>query len=306
VLLLVAAFSDELAGAWRRRLHPATVRIQCRFARYLFLAPVLADRSRGPVLCFLESPFLCLRGVTRHGVHCELRANRVAETAVAVVLHSPPRCKLRSIRKVSLGVSHVVGQTLGSHACRIGCGDAWGFYLSAGRNDSPFGLGSGLLACWPESQVWNSLSLLQTSMKASVTTYEGEQSRNSAHSASFNFASSSSRSCTTVVLGCLSGAFKIDIRPCFFLYLALLLFHNRSDYISVWTRAKHGPELLGAAGSDPTDLWGGIAATKVDPASFAFGRVLSGLLLAPYILRFRRLHASRGLKLKWFSLKAWY
>src|SRR5216683_4192997 len=29
----------------------------------------------------------------------------------------------------------------------------------------------------------------------------------------------------------------------------------RIDYIFVCTRAKHGPERLGAGGSDPTELW---------------------------------------------------
>lgn len=83
--------------------------------------------------------------------------------------------------------------------------------------------------CWPESQVWKALSLRWTSFNASVTTCEGEHSRYSAYFVSVDRASSSRRSCTTVVLGCLGGAFRSAIRVspsciwnCFFLHSDLL------------------------------------------------------------------------------------
>src|SRR5208337_43408 len=115
-----------------------------------------------------------------------------------------------------------------------------GFYFSSSWSDSPLTTGSWLFRCWPRSQDWNSLSLLQTSFKASVTTYDGEQSRNSAYFVSFSLVSPSSRSCTTVVLGCFGGAFRTAIGIISSQYLKLFRLRNRADYISACTRAKHG------------------------------------------------------------------
>jgi len=66
-------------------------------------------------------------------------------------------------------------------------------YFNSSWNASSFLVGSEDLVCWPESQDWNSLSFWQTCFSASVTTCEGEQSRNSAYFVSFILASSSSR-----------------------------------------------------------------------------------------------------------------
>ena len=66
-----------------------------------------------------------------------------------------------------------------------------------------------------------------------------------------------------MVLGCLGGAFKTAIEVRSFLYSRSLLLCIGVDYISVCTRAKHGHRSLVTGGSDPTDLLGGSARTKV-------------------------------------------
>src|SRR5215469_2740308 len=102
-----------------------------------------------------------------------------------------------------------------------------GFLLQFELNDSPFIAASEGFVCWPDSQDWNSLSLLQTSFRASATTYDGEQLRNSAYLVSLILASSSSLSWTTVVFGCLGGAFKTDIEMFSSLYSEFVLLRIR-------------------------------------------------------------------------------
>src|SRR5579859_2219956 len=88
-----------------------------------------------------------------------------------------------------------------------------------------------------------------------MTTCDGEHSRYAAYFVSVHRASSSSRSCTTVVLGCLGGAFKTGIAIFSFLYSELLHGCMQVDFISVCTRAKHGHAFCVTGGSDPEELW---------------------------------------------------
>jgi hypothetical protein len=115
-----------------------------------------------------------------------------------------------------------------------------GFYFISSWKKSPFVGGSELFACWPESQDWNSLSLLQTCLRASVTTYEGEQSRNSAYFVSLSFASSSSLSWTTGGFGLFGWRFQnwhcdfllsvFGISPFLYSVCLLLCMHAAKTY----------------------------------------------------------------------------
>src|SRR5213082_3359159 len=78
---------------------------------------------------------------------------------------------------------------------------------------------------------------------------------NSAYLSKLCRTSSSSRTCRVVVFGCFDGAFRSAKRfPPFGIRDALrpALQNVCSDSC---TRPKHGPELLGAGGSDPTKFW---------------------------------------------------
>src|SRR5947209_1008595 len=93
------------------------------------------------------------------------------------------------------------------------------------------------------------------SFSASVTTCDGEHARNSAYFVSVDRASSSSRSCKTVVFGCLGGAFRTGIETHSSFCSESFPSAYKIDCFSVCTRAKHGPEQLGVGGSDPRKFW---------------------------------------------------
>src|SRR5882762_5714944 len=69
-----------------------------------------------------------------------------------------------------------------------------------------------LLVCWP-SQALNSSSRLKRSFRASVMTYDVEESMNSAYRSSCAFTDSSTRAWIVIVFGCLGGALMIAICP---------------------------------------------------------------------------------------------
>ena len=81
-------------------------------------------------------------------------------------------------------------------------------HFNSSWNDSPFVVGPAVFVCWPESHAWNSLSFWQTCLSASVTTYDGEQSRNSAYFVSLSLASSSSRKLYDCGFGLLGWCFQ--------------------------------------------------------------------------------------------------
>src|SRR2546429_6805553 len=69
-----------------------------------------------------------------------------------------------------------------------------------------------LLGCWP-SHVLNSSSRLNKTFKASVMTYDGVESMNSAYRSSCTFTDSSTRAWIVTVFACLGGALMIGICP---------------------------------------------------------------------------------------------
>ena len=108
----------------------------------------------------------CTRAKSVSLLHQCPREARHGRCQLMDLLHPAPGNMCRLTGWVLVGVSHVVGQTLGSHAYRIGGGGAC--YFSSSWKDSPFtdvpfemvfGVGSEVLVCWLESQVWKSLSL---------------------------------------------------------------------------------------------------------------------------------------------------
>src|SRR6516225_258998 len=93
------------------------------------------------------------------------------------------------------------------------------------------------------------------SFRASVTTYDGEPSRNSAYFVSLILASSSSRNWTTVVFGCLGGAFKTGIELVSSLDLRFVLLRIPNCLLLCMHAAKPRPPLLGdEAGATPRAL----------------------------------------------------
>ena len=156
------------------------------------------------------------RGVTRHGGRCQLMP--LLSPAAGHTCH-PTGCAL-------LGASRVVGWMLGSHAHRIEDGGACLVTSIPVGMILPSQLGRQFLCVCLKART-ETLCPSDRCLSASVTTCEGEQSRNAAYFVSFTLASSSSRNCTTVVLGCFGGAFKIAIK-------IFSLPYSRSLLLRIW------------------------------------------------------------------------
>src|SRR5438128_3089410 len=93
-----------------------------------------------------------------------------------------------------------------------------------------------LLGCWP-SHVLNSSSRLNKTFKASVMTYDGVESMNSAYRSSCAFTDSSTRAWIVTVFGCLGGALMIAMLS---FYSSLAVLYYGLSYNSVAAPSPRG------------------------------------------------------------------
>src|SRR5882762_6203595 len=101
-----------------------------------------------------------------------------------------------------------------------------------------------LLVCWP-SQALNSSSRLKRSFRASVMTYDVEESMNSAYRSSCAFTDSSTRAWIVIVFGCLGGALMIAMLSlCSSFTVLSYILSYKSVAAPRSSRPKHGLRFL--------------------------------------------------------------